>query len=88
MSSFAKLKDLVAATEADATAFYEKGNKAAGTRVRNSMQAMKGLAQDIRLEVQNMKNAEEAAAAAPAKKAPAAKKAAAAPAKKAPAKKK
>jgi hypothetical protein len=34
LSTFQKLKDLVAATEADAKAFHNKGNKAAGTRLR------------------------------------------------------
>ena len=33
----------------DATKFTEKGNKAAGTRVRKSMQAIKALAQDVRV---------------------------------------
>jgi hypothetical protein len=37
MSAFKKLKELVAAAVADATAFYEKGNKAAGTRLRKSI---------------------------------------------------
>lgn len=43
--------------EADFHKFYEKGNQAAGTRVRKGMQEMKNLAQDIRKEVQDMKNA-------------------------------
>lgn len=43
MSAFIKLKELVAATEADATAFYEKGNKAAGTRLRKALQEIKVL---------------------------------------------
>ena len=33
------------------------GNKSAGTRVRKSMQNIKGLAQSIRQEVQAIKNA-------------------------------
>lgn len=36
MSTIQKLKDLVAATEADAHAFHTKGNKAAGTRLRKA----------------------------------------------------
>ena len=32
------------------------GNKAAGTRVRKHMQNVKGLAQNIRVEIQEMKN--------------------------------
>ena len=51
MSAFTKLKELVAATEADATAFYEKGNKAAGTRLRKALQEIKVLAQEGRNEV-------------------------------------
>lgn len=51
MTAFTKLKELVAATEADATAFYEKGNKAAGTRLRKALQEIKVLAQEGRNEV-------------------------------------
>ena len=51
MSAFTKLKELVAATEADATAFYEKGNQAAGTRLRKALQEIKVLAQEGRNEV-------------------------------------
>ena len=58
MSSFAKLKELIAATEADATAFYEKGNKAAGTRLRKAYQEIKTLAQEGRAEVLELKNKE------------------------------
>jgi hypothetical protein len=58
MTSFEKLKELVAATEADATAFYEKGNKAAGTRLRKAYQEIKVLAQEGRAEVTELKNTE------------------------------
>jgi membrane protease subunit (stomatin/prohibitin family) len=87
---FNKIKDLVASLEDDFEKAYDKHNAAAGTRVRKGMQELKTMAQDIRLEVQNQKNAtKEGAAPAPAAKAPAAKKAAPAAAKKAaPAKKK
>lgn len=56
MEKFQKVKELIAAVEADATAFYEKGNKAAGTRVRNAMQQLKTAASDIRKEVTEIKN--------------------------------
>lgn len=56
MEKFQKVKELIAAVEADATAFYEKGNKAAGTRVRNAMQQLKVAASDIRKEVTELKN--------------------------------
>lgn len=42
--------------EGDFVKFYDKGNQAAGTRVRKGMQELKNLAQEIRIEVQNKKN--------------------------------
>lgn len=56
MDKFKELKDLIASAEAEAVAFFEKGNKAAGTRLRNAMQQSKTLAQDIRNEVTAKKN--------------------------------
>ena len=35
---------------------FTSGNKSAGTRVRKHMQNIKGLAQNVRTEVQEMKN--------------------------------
>lgn len=58
MSRFSEVKDLVMSLEGDFEKFYEKGNQAAGTRVRKGMQELKNLAQDIRTEVQDKKNAE------------------------------
>ena len=55
MSKFDELKDFVMGLERDFEQFYGKGNKAAGTRVRKSMQDLKKLAQDIRVEVQDRK---------------------------------
>ena len=57
MNRFAQLRDLVASLEDDFDKFYDKNNQAAGTRVRKGMQEMKNLAQEIRIEVQNKKNA-------------------------------
>jgi len=56
MSRFSDVKNLVMSLEADFEKFYEKGNQAAGTRVRKGMQDLKNLAQEIRTEVQNKKN--------------------------------
>jgi len=56
MEKFNSLKDLIAQTESDAASFYEKGNKAAGTRLRNAMQQLKVLAVEIRKEVTDKKN--------------------------------
>jgi len=57
MEKFGSLKELVNAAEKDAAAFYEKGNKAAGTRLRNAMQQIKVAATEIRKEVTEKKNA-------------------------------
>ena len=35
---------------------FSAGNKAAGTRVRKSMQSIKSMAQDVRVQVQEIKN--------------------------------
>ena len=35
---------------------FNNGNKSAGTRIRKAMQEIKGLAQDVRAEVQAIKN--------------------------------
>ena len=56
MEKFNQLKELLATIEADADKFYNKGNSAAGTRVRKGMQDLKNLAQAIRLEIQESKN--------------------------------
>jgi hypothetical protein len=55
---FSEVRDLIHGLEADFQKFYDKGNKAAGTRVRKGMQDLKNLAQDIRLGVQKSKNSE------------------------------
>ena len=57
MSRFSEVKNLVMSLEADFEKFYDKGNQAAGTRVRTGMQELKNLAQEIRTEVQDKKNA-------------------------------
>lgn len=56
MNRFSEIKDLIMSLEADFDKFYDKKNQAAGTRVRKGMQDLKNLAQDIRKEVQDVKN--------------------------------
>ena len=56
MNRFAEIRDLVLALEGDFDKF-DKGNQAAGTRVRKGMQDLKNLAQEIRIQVQDAKNA-------------------------------
>lgn len=55
---FSELKDLFESLEADFKKFYEQGNQAAGTRVRQGMMSLKNKAQEIRLQVQELKNEE------------------------------
>ncbi|WP_250237720.1 histone H1 [Cardinium endosymbiont of Oedothorax gibbosus] len=48
MNRFEELKTLVLSLEDEFHKFYEKDNKAAGTRVRKGMQTLKKIAQEIR----------------------------------------
>ena len=56
MSRFNEVRDLINSLEGDFDKFYDKKNQAAGTRVRKGMQELKNLSQEIRIEVQNIKN--------------------------------
>ncbi len=56
MKRFAEIRDLILDLEGDFEKFYDKENQAAGTRVRKGMQELKNLSQEIRVEVQEIKN--------------------------------
>lgn len=56
MEHFNAIKEIVAGIEGDVAKFYDKSNKAAGTRVRKAMQELKKLAQDLRVDIQSNKN--------------------------------
>ena len=56
-SIFDELQDAINDCQSDVTKFVE-GNNSAGTRIRKAMQVVKKLAQDIRVEVQDQKNAQ------------------------------
>lgn len=56
MSRIEEVKSLMTELEEDMEKFYDKGNKAAGTRARKQLQDLKKLAQEIRLEIQEIKN--------------------------------
>lgn len=56
MSRFDEIKGIISGIEDDMVKFYEKGNKAAGTRARKGLQNLKKLSQEIRLEIQDIKN--------------------------------
>lgn len=51
-----KLDQTLEAAKEDAVKFYEKGNGAAGTRLRAKMQEIKNLATEIRKNVSEIKN--------------------------------
>lgn len=56
MSRYDEMKDLMDELQPDISKFYNKGNKAAGTRARKTLQNIKKKAQEIRLEIQDWKN--------------------------------
>lgn len=56
MNRIEQLRSMVSELEPDMNKFYDKGNKAAGTRARKQLQELKKVAQDVRLEIQDMKN--------------------------------
>lgn len=56
MEKFEEIKNLINSLEEDVVKFYEKGNKAAGVRIRKGMQDLKTMAQELRLNVQEVKN--------------------------------
>jgi hypothetical protein len=58
MSRLDEIKGIITGIEDDMVKFYEKGNKAAGTRARKGLQGLKKLAQEVRLEIQDIKNNE------------------------------
>ena len=55
-NEFDQLQNVINDCQGDVTKFVE-GNSSAGTRVRKTMQMVKTLAQGIRVEVQEQKNA-------------------------------
>jgi len=56
MKRYEELLTLVQSLEADFTKFYDEANNAAGTRIRKGMQNLKGLAQEVRVEITTIKN--------------------------------
>ena len=54
--AFDELQNAINDCQSDMTKFVE-GNNSAGTRVRKAMQTVKAMAQEIRVEVQDQKNA-------------------------------
>jgi len=55
-NAFDELQNAINDCQSDVSKFVE-GNNSAGTRIRKAMQTVKTLAQGIRVEVQDQKNA-------------------------------
>jgi|TARA_Y100000310_G_C20544278_1_gene744837 hypothetical protein len=53
-----QLITLLEESREDFTKFYERGNNAAGTRIRKTMQEVKNVAQELRVDVQDTKNSQ------------------------------
>ncbi len=51
-NSFEDLRNIIDGLKEDFEEFYEKDNKAAGTRIKKGMQSLKNTAQEIKMEVQ------------------------------------
>ena len=56
-SLYDDLQNIINDSQSDVTKFVD-GNNSAGTRVRKAMQVIKQLAQNVRIEVQEQKNAQ------------------------------
>lgn len=55
MQKYQNLVEFVKSLETDVIKFYEKGQAAAGTRLRKGLSELKRMAQEIRNEVQEIK---------------------------------
>jgi hypothetical protein len=51
MNTYYELKNMIETLEEDITKVYTKNNKAAAIRVRKNLQEIKGIAQTLRIEV-------------------------------------
>ena len=56
MRKFNQLKQLISSIESDAEKFYNKGNSAAGTRVRKGFHDVKSIAWRIRKEITELRS--------------------------------
>ena len=55
MQKYQNLIEFIKTLEGDVVKFYDKGQSAAGTRLRKGLSELKRLAQDLRNEVQDIK---------------------------------
>ena len=56
MKNVNRIQEVLNNVQTDVEKFVGNGNKAAGTRIRKAMQEIKTLAQEVRVEVQTIKN--------------------------------
>ena len=56
MQNLNQIEEILNSIKEDATKFFEKGNKAAGTRIRKAMQEINALAQAVRVSVSEKNN--------------------------------
>ncbi len=61
MDKYQQLIDFAQGLETDFHKFYEKGQAAAGTRVRKGLSELRKLCQDVRKNVQDVKSERKAA---------------------------
>ena len=61
MDKYQQLVDFVQSLEVDFHKFYEKGQAAAGTRVRKGLSELRKMCQDVRKDVQEVKAERKAA---------------------------
>ncbi len=61
MDKYQQLVDFVNSLETDFHKFYEKGQAAAGTRVRKGLSELRKMCQDVRKNVQEVKGERKAA---------------------------
>ncbi|MEL6445046.1 MAG: histone H1 [Bacteroidota bacterium] len=55
---YSDLKAQLESVERDLEQFYDKGNKAAGTRARKGLQDLRNLCQEVRQQIQAIKKGE------------------------------
>jgi hypothetical protein len=56
MEKLENLKTLIDTLNGDVAKFFDKGNKSAATRARQTLQEIKKVAQELRLEISSKKN--------------------------------
>lgn len=56
MSRMDEINEIVSQLQTEMNKFYDKGNKAAGTRARKHLMDLKNMAHEVRQEIQEKKN--------------------------------